>query len=618
MLHAVIAVSTHRARPRRLARRRGGQGASRRRRGDDARPTGRRSRTTRTTRSARSASASTLLQNDRVRYANQPIAVVIAETLEAATEGARLLAPALRGRAGAHRPRRRRALRPPAVGVGAPADVRARRHRGRPRRRDAPRSRPTYETPAQYHNAMEPHAIVAAWDGDRLTLDTPNQALAMAQRGVCRPFRHPAGERPASAAPSSAAASAPRRSSTARRSSASSPPAWSAGRSSWCCRATRCTARSAIAAPTRQTSAARHGRRGPPDGARPPRRVDDQQLRRLLRAGRQCLAHSLRQPGHLDPARRRARSTSARPARCARPARRPARPRSNARSTRRPQACGIDPLEFRLRNYAEIEPGIRQAVLVQGAARMLRRRAPRRFGWAGRARWRRARCATRTGCLVGWGMGTRHLPVPDVPGRGPRHAARATAPALVETAGADMGQGAWTALAQIAADGLGLDIDQRRVPLRHLRPAGRRHRRRLRPYRHGGHARSTMPARTRSPGSPNSPPPTRARRSSAPAMPASMARDGRLHRRDDESRSESYADILARAGVRERRGQRQRRPAIRRAPRRCAMYLAWRGLRRGEGRSRSRPDPGDAARRRLRRRPDHQPAAGAQPVSTAA
>src|ERR1700728_4275939 len=34
-----------------------------------------------------------LLQNDRVRYANQPIAVVLAETLEAATEGAALLAP---------------------------------------------------------------------------------------------------------------------------------------------------------------------------------------------------------------------------------------------------------------------------------------------------------------------------------------------------------------------------------------------------------------------------------------------------------------------------------------------------------------------------------------------
>src|SRR5947209_17050234 len=34
-----------------------------------------------------------LLQNDQVRYANQPIAVVIARTLEAATEGAALLSP---------------------------------------------------------------------------------------------------------------------------------------------------------------------------------------------------------------------------------------------------------------------------------------------------------------------------------------------------------------------------------------------------------------------------------------------------------------------------------------------------------------------------------------------
>src|SRR5271156_485111 len=34
-----------------------------------------------------------LLQNDRVRYANQPIAIVIAATLEAATEGAALLCP---------------------------------------------------------------------------------------------------------------------------------------------------------------------------------------------------------------------------------------------------------------------------------------------------------------------------------------------------------------------------------------------------------------------------------------------------------------------------------------------------------------------------------------------
>src|SRR5260370_3816365 len=34
-----------------------------------------------------------LLQNDQVRYANQPIAVVIAQTLQAATEEAALLSP---------------------------------------------------------------------------------------------------------------------------------------------------------------------------------------------------------------------------------------------------------------------------------------------------------------------------------------------------------------------------------------------------------------------------------------------------------------------------------------------------------------------------------------------
>ena len=39
-----------------------------------------------------------LLQDDRVRYANQPIAVVIADTLEAATEGAALLRRAMRRR----------------------------------------------------------------------------------------------------------------------------------------------------------------------------------------------------------------------------------------------------------------------------------------------------------------------------------------------------------------------------------------------------------------------------------------------------------------------------------------------------------------------------------------
>src|SRR6201999_1057264 len=63
-----------------------------------------------------------VLQDDAVRYANQPIAVVIAETIEAATEGARLLAPrydALPPRLGLDGAD---GFVPPAVGIGAPAE----------------------------------------------------------------------------------------------------------------------------------------------------------------------------------------------------------------------------------------------------------------------------------------------------------------------------------------------------------------------------------------------------------------------------------------------------------------------------------------------------------------
>src|SRR5262245_16315602 len=43
-------------------------------------------------------------------------------------------------------------------------------------------------TTAQYHNAMEPHAVVAAWEGGRLSIDTPSQGLVMAQARIAGLF----------------------------------------------------------------------------------------------------------------------------------------------------------------------------------------------------------------------------------------------------------------------------------------------------------------------------------------------------------------------------------------------------------------------------------------------
>src|ERR1700720_4891110 len=121
-----------------------------------------------------------LLQNDRVRYANQPIAVVIAETLEAATEGADLLSPRYDtdpARVGLDATE---SFVPPGVGIGTPPEA----HRGNVEAGLAAASKQieaTYETSSQYHNAMEPHAVVAVWDGDTLSIDTPSQGLVMAQ-----------------------------------------------------------------------------------------------------------------------------------------------------------------------------------------------------------------------------------------------------------------------------------------------------------------------------------------------------------------------------------------------------------------------------------------------------
>ena len=79
---------------------------------------------------------------------------------------------------------------PPAVGVGTPPRcVTAMSRPGWPPRRH--RIEAIYETPAQYHNAMEPHAIVAAWDGDRLSVDTPSQGLALAQARIAGLFGIP-------------------------------------------------------------------------------------------------------------------------------------------------------------------------------------------------------------------------------------------------------------------------------------------------------------------------------------------------------------------------------------------------------------------------------------------
>ena len=129
-----------------------------------------------------------------------------------------------------------------------------------------------------------------------------------------------------------------------------------------------------------------------------------------------------------------------------------------------------------------------------------------------------------------------------------RAVVRSDGSGVMETGAHDMGQGAWTALAQIAADGLGLDLEQ--VEFRsgtsdlpdagiaggsaHTATAGMA-------IHNAGAAVIAKLADLA----------TRDERS--PLFGAGnagvIARGGRLFRRDDETRSESYVEILGRAGL---------------------------------------------------------------------
>jgi xanthine dehydrogenase YagR molybdenum-binding subunit len=149
--------------------------------------------------------------------------------------------------------------------------------------------------------------------------------------------------------------------------------------------------------------------------------------------------------------------------------------------------------------------------------------------------------------LVGWGIGTATFPALMFAGNA-KAVLRSDGSGAMEIGAHDMGQGAWTALAQIAADALALDIDE--IEFRSGRSdlpdagiaGGSAHTATAGMAIHNAGAdviaRLAVVATSdkRSPlfGAGNA---------------GVIARAGRLFRRDDESRSETYADILGRAGL---------------------------------------------------------------------
>jgi xanthine dehydrogenase YagR molybdenum-binding subunit len=485
-----------------------------------------------------------LLQNDRVRYANQPIAVVIAETLEAATEGATLLSPryeALPARVGLDAGE---SFVPPGVGVGNPSEVR----RGdveaglsaASKRIDA-----TYETPAQYHNAMEPHAIVAAWDGDTLSIDTPSQGLVMAQGRIAGLF---------GISPDKIHIRSPfLGGGFGSKGLISGPQVLGVMAARLVGRPVKLVLRRehmygpvGHRAPTRQTIRIGADDAGQLTAIDHHARTTSSTFDDFFEPAADA-SHTLYASPAIATSHQAVRLDTGTPLFMRAPGEATGSIALESAIDEAAWACRMDPLAFRLKNYAEVEP-ISGKPFSSKALRECYAQGGERFGWSKRPLAPRE-MRDEAGFLVGWGMGTATFPALMFQAEA-RAVIRSDGSGVMETGAHDMGQGAWTAFAQIAADGLGLELEQVefKAGTSDLPDAGiaggSAHTATAGMAIHDAGAAVIAKLADLATGDERSP-------LFGAGNAGVVARGGRLFRRDDEARSESYGEILRRAGLAE-------------------------------------------------------------------
>ncbi len=128
-----------------------------------------------------------ILQDTNVLYNGQPIAVVVARSLPEARQAAKLLHIEYKEQ-------------PAKVDFNAHLkDARPQKRGGTTRRGDPEAALAKaavvvdqiYTTPIQNHNPMEPHATIASWDGDKLSVYDATQGISGVQGSLSRAFSIP-------------------------------------------------------------------------------------------------------------------------------------------------------------------------------------------------------------------------------------------------------------------------------------------------------------------------------------------------------------------------------------------------------------------------------------------
>ncbi|MFL5608863.1 MAG: xanthine dehydrogenase family protein molybdopterin-binding subunit [Gemmatimonadaceae bacterium] len=407
--------------------------------------------------------ALSLLQDDRVMYNGQPIAVVIADTLERATDAAALV----KVKYAATRPtldmeKASGSGYAPAPGMGgnpdskkgdaatglAAADVRI----------DA-----RYATPIENHNPMEPHATIAVWEGDNLTVYDATQYV-MGDRDV---LAGTIGVAPANV----------------RIVSYFVGGGFGCKGLMWSHVPLAAMAARAVKRPVKLVLSRRqmYG----PVGGRPQTSQHVQLGARrdgtLTAVKHDSMSHTSRYEDYVEPCANVTRmlyespniETTHRlvkldlgaPTFQRAPGEAPGTFAIESAMDELAVSLGMDPVELRLKNYAEKDPESGR----EWSSKSLRecyRVGAERFGWSRRSR---EPGSMRDGnVLVGYGMATATYPTYRLPASASARLTldgSNTVRALVQTASQDLGTGTYTIMTQIAADALGLAPDQVRFEL---------------------------------------------------------------------------------------------------------------------------------------------------------
>ena len=326
-------------------------------------------------------------------------------------------------------------------------------------RQGAKRVERTYRTPTEHHNPMEPHATVAMWEGDTLTVYDATQGVVNSAGNLAQQFNLP---------PENVHLRDP----FVGGGFGCKGQAWP--HSPICAMAAKVVGRPVRLEVTRRQMFTNNGHRPPTRQASVLAAGGDGKLTAL---GHQHHNHTSRADEFMEPTgsvhqhlysvpnvlieHRLVRADVPAPTYQRAPGESSGSFSMETAMDELAYELGVDPLELRLRNYAERDENTNKPYSSK-SLRECYAQAAARFGWSRRTA--RPGSMTKDGMLIGLGMATATYPSNFNPS-GAKAKMDAQGRVTVQIATQDLGTGTYTILTQVAAETLGLPVDRVRVEI---------------------------------------------------------------------------------------------------------------------------------------------------------